>query len=128
MSWPLLFVPVIHAQVTYTTKSPPNRGGSFDAWCPPNGVSATGAKTAPDATKGDKDVAGDGKLDYYMGEWKYVERGRNVIVRKWCINADPTDNGPGKTPRFTFNDFFSFEIFTSIGATETQRVAPGSPT
>jgi len=111
--------------VTVTTKPSPNRGGAFDTWCPPNANGTTGAKSPLDPAKGDINNAGDQR--YFMGESKFDDGTNDIIIRTWCVSSPPTDQGAGSTPRFKFNDFFTYEILTSVGATETQRVAPGTP-
>src|SRR4051794_18737045 len=87
-----------------TETDPPNRGGAKDDTCPPNFNSATGAKSALDPAKGDKNAGADKR--YYMGETKLVLTAAdgsttNIINRDWCIAGDPTDRGAGATPRFT---------------------------
>lgn len=99
---------------------PPDRPGNNDRACPPG---PGNQKATPNDPK-DKDVNGDKRTDYFMGEWKFIEGDKDLVVRKWCINKPQGTN--------TFNDFFSFEILTSKrnedgGFTETPRVTPGSP-
>lgn len=105
------------------TKPAPDRNGSASGngdnlSCPPGPDDRT--KGAPDGRLGDTDLDKDGNNDYFMGEWKYVKAGKNIIVKKWCINA-PESGG-------AFRDFFTFEILTSKDSTETVRVTPGHPT
>jgi hypothetical protein len=79
-------------------------------------------KAVPDAAKGDKDVSGhgDGTLDFFMGEWKFVSGNNDVIVRLWCINKPQDTTAP-----FNFHDYFSYQVLTSVGAAETSRINPG---
>jgi hypothetical protein len=105
-------------------KPGPARGGN-DTSCPPG---PGNTKATPDPAKGDKDVDGDGTLDFFMGEWKFVTVNGNdvkdTIVRRWCINRPRAGDH--------FGDFFSFEVLTSSGApgnvAELQKVKPDTPT
>ena len=72
------------------------------------------------AAQKDQDKNGDGRVDYFLGEWKFVEGNKDVIVRKWCLNGGP--------PNGAFHDAFSFEIATSLNGTETQQVKPSNET
>jgi hypothetical protein len=107
---------------------PPDRNGPAPGLgdnvnCPPGPDAST--KGDPDAGLGDSDVNGDGSLDYFMGEYKFIEGDKDLLVRKWCINLE-ADEG-------NFNDFFTFELITSLREPggefeETVRVEPGAPT
>jgi len=102
---------------------PPDRNGAAaglgdNTSCPP-GPDAT-TKGAPAATLGDKDVNNDGRDDFFMGEWKFVEGAKDLIVRQWCINK-PAVGGH-------FADFLTFQIITSLNGVETERVPPKEPT
>lgn len=101
-------------------KGPPDREGDNDASCPP-GPDGPPRKAALDPALGDKNVGGDAKLDYFMGEWKFDDGTKDLIIRKWCINVD---KDPAKT---FFSDFFSFEVITSLRGVETVRKTPNSP-
>ena len=99
---------------------PPDRNGAVagvgsNTTCPPGPV--RGTKGAPDAALGDKDVDGDGTSDFYMGEWKYDDGNKDLIIREWCINRPVQANG-------SFGDFFSVEIITSLKGVETVRKEP----
>jgi hypothetical protein len=103
---------------------PPDRNGALPGMgdnvsCPPGPDAHT--KGVPNAALGDKNVAGDGKLDYYMGEWKFDDLTKDLIIRKWCINVD---KDPAKA---AYSDFFSFEVITSLGGVETVRKKPDTP-
>lgn len=139
----------------------PNDGQVCDsqARCPQG---ADGKPTVCDAKKADPnnaldmDVDGDGKADYFMGQWKFVDpaSNNNVVVRKWCMNGGPpgvlgtcaggvnkdkqcSSNAgcPASTckgQRVQFHDFFSFELRTSIKGVENadaaKRIRPGRAT
>jgi hypothetical protein len=85
--------------------------------CPPGPTSAR--KGTPDAALGDKDADGDGTVDFYMGEWKFDDGIKDLIIRKWCINRIPKAD--------SFGDFFSFEVITSLRGVETVRKKPTDP-
>lgn len=97
----------------------PDRGVNFSTNCPPN---QNGVKAPPGDAR-DKDVNDDGTDDYFMGEWKFVEGNKDLIVRRWCINR-PMVAGH-------FDDFFSFEVITSLNGVETndptKKVDPTAP-
>lgn len=101
-------------------KGPPDREGNNDASCPP-GPDSPPRKAVPDPALGDKNVGGDAKLDYFMGEWKFDDGTKDLIIRKWCINVT---KDPAK--KF-FSDFFSFEVITSLRGVETVRKVPDTP-
>ena len=93
-----------------------------DDRCPPN--QGNHIKVEPDPTLGDKDKNGDGDLDYFQGEWKFVDGDTDVVVRQWCMNGGP----PAPPPHAAVHDFYAFEITTSTGNTETTRIAPSQDT
>jgi len=64
----------------------------------------------------DQDKNGDGRVDYFMGEWKFVEGDTDLIIRKWCLNGGP--------PNGAFHDAYAFELATSTGNQEHQRIPP----
>ena len=104
-----------------TTDPPPDRGGYANTGCPPT----KGADKADpdDRSKGgsgkDRDVNGDGRTDFYMGETKLVDGRKDLIVRKWCINKPETPT--------RYLDFFALEIITSDGGAEVVGVKPKTP-
>lgn len=116
-------VATVQAQgVTVTKKDAPNRDGANPGdnnSCPP-GPDAS-SKSTPDAKLGDKDVDGDGTLDFFMGEWEFVLGVDDVKVRLWCINRKK------KRGHTAFSDFFSTEVLTSKNGVDTQTVPPGTP-
>ena len=68
----------------------------------------------PDPSKGDKNVDDsdnddDGDetdpedLDYFMGEYKFVEGDINLIIREWCVDSGEP-----------LGWFFTWEVYTSI--------------
>lgn len=96
----------------------PNRNGAApgdNTSCPP-GPNAT-TKGVPAAGLGDKDVDGDGTDDFFMGEWKFVQGNRNLVVRKWCINKPAAASG-------AFGDFFSTQVLTSLNGVDTEKLKP----
>lgn len=98
----------------------PKRDGMENWNCPPSKPGGSGGWTKIEPTDPkDKDVNGDGRKDYYGGEWKFDDpaTGKDLIVRQWCID------GPGLN-----SAYWSLEIITSMNGVETPRVAPGSPT
>jgi hypothetical protein len=101
------------SQAQYT--KPPFRGANSTS-CPPIlnfGPPPPGYRIAkPDKDRGDKDVNGDGIMDWFMGEWKFIDGIKDLIVTKWCIGG---------------NKEFSFQINTSKGGTQTVAVPPGPP-
>ncbi len=86
--------------------------------CPPGPDTTT--KSTPNATLGDKDVNGDGTLDFYMGEHQFTLPGCTSIVRKWCINK-PAAGG-------ALQDFFTLEIVTIMNGMTVTVVMAGAPT
>lgn len=102
---------------------PPDRDGdgvitAAETGCPPlvNGVKAT-----PDPAKGDADVSdpvaypdSTGLLDYFMGEWKFVQGSKDLIVQMWCINRPQQ---PG-----AYLDHFTYRILTSEMGVNTEQV------
>jgi len=100
-----------------------NHNGVLDAdddGCPPlvNGVKAT-----PDPSFGDMDVSDDVKspdsdnvLDYFMGEWKFVQGSKDLIVQKWCINR------PADMTFMVYRDHFTYRILTSENGANTERI------
>jgi hypothetical protein len=120
------------------TPAPDRPGGDRDHSCPPNPKRAgdgTIGKDAADQAR-DMDVNSDGRADYFMGEYKFIEGDRDLlVVRVWCINHEPTQDVPA-TPENeeAYNDFFTFEILTSLRDVEigefveTVRVMATSPT
>ncbi len=110
---------------------PPDRPGNNDTACPPGNINANGSYTkAQTNDPKDKDVNGDGRSDYFMGEWKFVDGANDLIVREWCINNPPSRQDDPNTPRdeTIYQDFFTQEIITSLNGVETLRVAAGTPT
>jgi hypothetical protein len=94
----------------------PDREGDNDRNCPPGPGNSKAEANHPN----DKDVNEDGIVDYYMGEYKFIEGRLDLIVRIWCISLQEEEG--------SFNDFFTHEIITSLDGTETPRVTPGAPT
>lgn len=100
---------------------PPNRDGTKpgdNTSCPPGPDART--KGVPDPALGDKDVDGDGRLDYFMGEWKFVDGDADLTVRQWCIN---------KAAGANFNDFFTYELIPSVKGVDQpdKGIKPRSP-
>ena len=85
--------------------------------CGEKGLCKLAVVVPADEKLGDARVGGDpNKLDYFMGEWKYVQGRKDLIVRKWCIDGA----------------FFSLQILTSldgkINEDPRKQIAPGTPT
>jgi len=104
------------------TKAPDRDGDGIvsveETGCPPL---VGGMKATPDPAKGDADVsaASDpadsaGVLDYFMGEWKFVQGSKDLIVQKWCINRPETPTA--------FRDHFTYRILTSENGLNTERI------
>ena len=104
---------------------PPDRdhdGGPSDdeCGCPPL---VNGAKAVPDPALGDMDISddttspdSDGLLDYFMGEWKFVQGSKDLIVQKWCVNQPPN------MQLMAYTDHFTFRILTSENGVNTERI------
>ena len=88
----------------------PGRGVNHNTDCPPN---QDGTKVEPSDAR-DKDVNGDSRKDYFLGEWKFVDGSKDLIVRRWCINQTASTGRDAH-----FNDFLSFEVITSLNGVET---------
>lgn len=91
-----------------------------DDGCPPL---VNGAKATPDPALGDKHVSDDVRfpdsanlLDYFMGEWKFVQGSKDLIVQKWCINRPPD------MVAMVFRDHYTFRILTSENGDNTERI------
>ena len=91
-----------------------------DDGCPPlvNGVKAT-----PDPSFGDMEISDNVKypdsanlLDYFMGEWKFVQGSKDLIVQKWCINRPPN------MALMVFRDHYTYRILTSENGANTERI------
>lgn len=102
--------------------NPPDRVGDHDADCPPGLWYPV--RKAPTDNPRDEDVDnhdGDGDKttgkDYFMGEWKFDDGTKDLIIRKWCLSRDIGDDG---VP----NDFFSIQVITSLNGEETERKKP----
>ena len=97
--------------------------GSYDeSTCPPF---VNGAKAVPNPAFGDMDISddtnspsSDGLLDYFMGEWKFVQGSKDLIVQKWCINKPPN------MQLMAFVDHFTYRILTSENGVNTERIKP----
>jgi len=69
--------------------------------CPPGPDTAT--KAAPDPALGDADKDGDGRDDYYMGEYNFEKGDQDLHVKCWCLNKPAQANGH-------YGDYFTKEI------------------
>ena len=92
--------------VKVTKVDPPDRNGAAagkgdNTQCPPGPDTMT--KGMPDPALGDVDKDGDGRRDFYMGEYNFVKGDKDLHVKKWCLNK--AANGDG-----TFGDYFTQEI------------------
>jgi len=136
----LLFISsgLVNAQFT----APPQRknaaGGNVacNNTCPPGdctrnakGEITSFTKVPPDpnltndADLKDQDKNGDGRVDYFIGQWKFVSGVNDLIVRKWCIEKPAGAGG-------TLGDFFTIEVLSSLNGQIQQPplVRPQSPT
>ena len=119
----MLMSPSVGSSIEVTKVPPPDRNGDAsgngdNVSCPPGPDHST--KGDPDPALGDKDVTGDGSVDFFMGEWHFVDGNQDLKVRSWCVNRTG-----GAT---TFGDFFTYEILTSMDGVDTVAVGAGVPT
>ena len=105
--------------LNYNDTCPPGRA-EFDD----QGKLKKFTKVDPDPTLGQgnqKDQSHTStRVDYFLGEWKFVEGDTDLIVRKWCMNGGPQDR--------SLHDFYAYEVATSTKDKETTRIAPSGGT
>jgi hypothetical protein len=107
-------------------KPAPPRHVAFGRNCPPNGNRRT-----PPIRPPDQDVDGDGRPDYFMGSWTFVEpHGDGLVITLWCLKRRPATRLVRGRRRFLhYNDQFALQIATRAnqsGPLITQ-VAPTHP-
>jgi len=106
--------------------SPPARHVRFDRNCPPNGPRVASPQTPPD-----QDVDGDGRPDYFMGSWTFVnDRSYGLVVTLWCLKRRPATRVVNGHRRLRhFNDLFALQLATRAGPGQPliTRVAPRRP-